>query len=58
LHGTIVKIYNNNGSAVITEKLEINILQKRISLQKLAAGIYTVVCIADNKQKNYKLIVH
>lgn len=57
LHGTIIKIYNTNGAALVTEKLEANLLQKRINLQKLSAGIYTVVCIQDNKQTSYKLSV-
>ncbi len=56
-NGAIIHVYNNKGEIEFSEKMEANTLQKKISLQKLTPGIYTIACIANNKQMINRLIV-
>jgi len=55
--GTVINIYNNKGELMITQKVQANVLQQKINLQKLNPGIYTITCVANNKQGSNKLVI-
>ncbi|MEP6684013.1 MAG: T9SS type A sorting domain-containing protein [Parafilimonas sp.] len=55
--GSIIKIYNSAGNILIQEKMEANILQKKISLQNCKAGNYTLVCDDGKNKTSLQLIV-
>jgi photosystem II stability/assembly factor-like uncharacterized protein len=55
--GTIINVYNSRGQIIISQRAEANILQKKINLQKLPGGIYTIVCVANNNRTSFQLIV-
>ena len=43
--------------SLFAQKMEANVLQQKIDLQKFAAGIYTVECITNNKRISIQLMV-
>jgi hypothetical protein len=55
--GTVVNIYNNNGLKLVSQKVAAKVSQQRIDLQKLSKGIYMIVCISNDKQTSYKLVI-
>jgi photosystem II stability/assembly factor-like uncharacterized protein len=56
-HGALINFYNAMGEIVISEKMGTNVLQKKISVQKLYAGIYTVACTIDEIKTSVQLVV-
>jgi photosystem II stability/assembly factor-like uncharacterized protein len=55
--GTNIKLYNNAGKILTEERIEANVLQKKINLQNLAAGNYTLVCDDGINRKSIPLII-
>ena len=55
--GSIIKLYNSAGHILVQEKMEANILQKKINLEKLATGSYTLVCDDGKHKTSLQLIV-
>jgi photosystem II stability/assembly factor-like uncharacterized protein len=55
--GAIINVYNNSGELKFSQKLQANVLQQKINLQNLHAGIYTVVCVTANNKVSAELMV-
>jgi len=44
IKGVVIKLYNNSGNVVMEDKIAANILQKKINVQNITPGIYTLIC--------------
>lgn len=55
--GITLEMYNNSGRKILTEKIPANVLEQKINLQKLPTGIYTLLCLDENKKSTIQLVI-